>query len=580
MVIPAANAGTYHAISMFDEVKYPKGFSHFEYTNPSAPKGGQARQAAIGTFDSLNPYIIKGIAASNLGLTFDTLLTSSSDEPFSKYGLVAESIEMPDDRSWVTFHLRKEAQFHDGSDVTADDIVFSFNIIMKEGHPVYRAYYGDVEKAEALGPHAVKFTFKTNQNRELPLIVGELPVLSKAYYSEHPFNESTLDPPLGSGPYKVSKVDVGHSISYERDPNYWAKDLGVNKGRYNFDTITIDYYRDATIAIEALKAGEYDLREENIAKVWATAYNIPAVENGEMIKEKITHEIPTGMQSYVFNIRRPLFKDVRVREAFNEAFDYEWTNKTLFHGAYTRTTSYFSNSRYASKDLPEGKELALLEPHRDRLPADLFTQPFQVSKTDGSGFNRRNLLKAKKLLDAAGWVVKDGQRIDPDTGQPVQLEFLLASPAFERVTGPLVQNLKKLGITASIRVVDSAQYQKRMENFDYDIAVVSFGQSNFPGNEQINYWHSSKADEVGSRNYVGIKNEVVDALVGKVVTARSNDDLVAATKALDRVLLWNYYVIPNWHIRSFRMIYWNKFARPKITPKYGLGFDTWWVAGE
>jgi len=567
-----------HGVAMHGDLQYPSDFSHFGYADPDAPKGGLLRLATVGTYDSLNPFILKGSAAAGLSLTYDTLMAQSSDEPFSEYGLIAESIELPADRSWVIFNLRPEARFHDGSPITAGDVLFTLEALQTKGHPFYRAYYGGVKGAEKLGPHRVRFNFGDVENRELPLIIGQMPVLSKAWWAKHDFSKTSLTPFLGNGPYRVGKVDAGRSISYQRVPDYWAKDLPVNKGRHNFDTIRYDYYRDATVALQALKGGEYDFREENISKNWATAYDFPALKDGRFKKEEIANENPSGMQGFLFNTRRPMFADPRVREALGYAFDFEWTNKNLFYGAYARTRSYFANSELASSGLPQGDELAILAPYRAQLPAEVFTTEFSVPSTNGSGNNRANLRAAVKLLKEAGWEVKNGKRIDPATGQPMRFEILLVSPAFERVVLPFVRNLKRLGIDVSVRTVDSSQYQNRIESFDFDMVVITIGQSLSPGNEQRDWWHSAVADNPGSRNLAGIKDPVVDALVEQIIAAPDRETLVATTRALDRVLLWGHYVIPQWHLQSYRVAYWDKFGRPARSPKYGLGVtDTWWV---
>jgi microcin C transport system substrate-binding protein len=567
-----------HGLSIFGDLKYPENFKHFEYVNPNAPKYGNVKIASIGTFDSLNPYILKGVAADSLELTIDTLMQNSADESFSEYGLIAQSVELPKSREWVIFNLRAEAKWADGTNITADDIVFSFNTIKEKGHPQYKSLYKDVSGVEKLGERRIKFTFYDKTNRELPLIVGQLPIISKAYYTTHDFEKSGLDIPLTSGPYKIKAIEPGRSITYELRDDYWAKDLPVNVGRYNFKTIQVDYYRDEIVAVEALKAGEYDFRKENIAKTWAKAYNVPQVEDGRMIKEALPDGTPSGMQCFAFNTRRPNFSNAKVREALNYAYDYEWSNKQLFFSAYARNTSYFGNSDFAWKGLPSKEELKLLEPFRDSLPPEVFTKEPEQPNSDKAGSSRVNLLKAQKLLDDAGWHLRDMKRINPETNQPVEIEFLLSSPSFERVVAPFARNLKKLGIEATIRTVDSSQYIKRLEDFDFDITVHWFLQGASPGNEQINYWHSSRADIKGSNNFIGIKNPAVDAMVNKVTSAEDKNSAITATRALDRILLWNHYSIPQWHSRSHRVIYWNKFSRPEKTPPYALGFiDTWWV---
>jgi microcin C transport system substrate-binding protein len=565
------------ALSMYGDLKYPPGFKHFDYVNPDAPKGGTVKLASIGTFDNLNPFILKGVAAAGLGGTFDTLLIGSADEPFSEYGLIAESIELPADRSWVIFNLRPEARFHDGSAITADDVVWTFDTLKSKGHPHFRSYYSRVAKAEALGPHKVKFIFSEGNNRELPLIVGQLQVLSKAYWSKREFDKTTLDAPLGSGPYEVASVEPGRSISYRRVKNYWAAKLPVRVGQYNFDTIRYDYYRDASVALEAFKAGQYDFRLENVAKNWAIGYDGPALAHGLIKKEQIPNQVPTGMQAYVYNTRHAVFQDRSVRQALAYAFDFEWTNKTLFYGAYTRTKSYYSNSELASRGLPSPAELKILEPFRGQEPDEVFTQEYEPPTTDGSGDIRANLITALKLLQGAGWSVQNGRLVNDKTGQPLAFEILLFQPEFERVTLPFVKNLERLGIKANVRTVDASQYQQRMDNFDFDMAVASWGESLSPGNEQIDYWTSKSADVPGSQNLAGIKDPVVDKLVDMVIAAPDRQSLVDRTHSLDRVLLWGQYVIPQWHIQDFRVAFWDKFDRPKVSPPYDLGFDGWWV---
>jgi microcin C transport system substrate-binding protein len=566
-----------YGLSMYGDLKYGPGFTHFDYTNPAARKGGEVRLAAVGTFDSLNPFILKGVAASGIGDTFDTLMESSSDEPFSEYGLVAESIEVPADRSWVVFRLRPEARFNDGSPITADDVAWTFDTLKSKGHPFYRSYYSRVTRAETLGPKTVRFTFSAGDNRELPLIVGQLPVLSKAYWSTRDFGKTTLEPPLGSGPYRVVSVEPGRSIVYQRVPDYWGGKLPVRTGRDNFDSIRYDYYRDTTVALEAFKAGQYDFREENGAKNWATAYDTPAVTQGLIKKLQIPNEVPTGMQAYAYNTRRPFFRDRRVREALGYAFDFEWTNRYLFYDAYTRTRSYFSNSVLAARGLPSPAELAILEPFRGKEPAEVFTAAYAPPTTDGPGGLRGNIIRALHLLEAAGWTVKNMQLVDTRSGAALQFEILLADPSFERVTLPFVKNLERLGVTARVRTVDTAQYQNRIDNFDFDMTVASWPESLSPGNEQIDYWTSARADVPGSRNLAGIKDPVVDQLVDLVIAAPDRQSLIDRTRALDRVLLWGQYVIPQWHITSFRVAFWDKFDRPSVSPKYALGFDTWWI---
>ena len=566
-----------HALAMHGKPKYGPGFGHFDYVNPQAPKGGDVRLYAMGTFDNLNAFTLKGVAAAGLGGIHDTLLTESSDEAFSEYGLLAETIEMPEDRSWVAFTLRKEARWHDGVPVTVDDVIFSLETLKTKGHPFYRAYYANVIKAEKAGDRRVKFTFSVKDNRELPLIVGQLPILPKHYWEDRQFDKTTLEPPLGSGPYRIEAYQPGRSITYVRVPDYWGKDLPVNVGRYNFDRMHYDYYRDSTVALEAFKAGEYDFRLENSSKDWATAYDVPAVNEGLIKKRLIPNERPTGMQAFVFNLRRPQFQDRRVRQALTYAFDFEWTNRTLFYGQYTRTTSFFSNSELASSGPPGPEELKILEPFRGKIPPEVFTKAYEPPTTKGDGNIRANLRKAVKLLNEAGWVFKDQKLVNQKTGEPFSFEILLDDPTWERISLPFAKNLERIGIEARVRTVDAAQYEKRKEDFDFDMIVDVFGQSLSPGNEQRDFWGSAAASEPGSRNTIGIKNPVVDALIDLVISAPDRESLIYRTRALDRVLLWGYYVIPHWHIQGFRVAYWNKFGIPEVAPKYALGFDTWWV---
>ncbi len=580
VILPAAaeeDPPPVHGVAMHGDLKYGPDFKNFEYADPDAVKGGTVTFASIGTFDSLNPYILKGIPAAGLGLVFQSLTTQSEDEAFSEYGDIAESIIMPEDRSWVAFDIRPEARWQDGRPVTVEDVIFSLEILKTEGHPFYRAYYKNVVGAEKVGERRVRFTFDGGTNRELPLIVGQMPILPKHYFEGREFGRATLDPPIGSGPYRIKKVDPGRTIVYERVKDWWGADIPVNKGRFNFDEVRYEYYRDSDVALEAFKAGQYDIRLENTAKLWATGYRSPALDKGWIKKEEIPFEGSAGMQGFVFNTRRAIFQDPRVRRALAFAFDFEWTNKTLFYGAYARTESYFANTELAARGLPGPEELELLEPFRDRLPPEVFTEEYRAPETDGSGNIRTNLRIALKMLREAGWRVKDGVLTNAETGEEMRFEILLVSPAFERIAGPFVKNLQRLGIEARIRTVDTSQYQNRLDNFDFDMIVAVWGQSLSPGNEQRNYWSCEAAETPGSRNYAGICDPAVDYLIDKIIEAPTREDLVAATRALDRVLLWGHYVIPHWHTRVIRVAYWNKFGRPAVTPRYGLDLFAWWV---
>lgn len=567
---------TAHAIAMHGEPKYGPGFEHFDYVNPDAPKGGRIRLAAEGTFDSFNPYNGKGNPA---GVGYETLLTRSADEAFTEYGLIAESLEWPLDRSWVIFHLRPEARWHDGTPITPEDVVFSVETIKTKGAPQYRYYFQSVERAEKIGPRSVKVYFKEAGNRELPLIVGgDLPIIPKHYWEERDFAATTLEPPLTSGPYRVGAFEPGRYYVQERVADYWGKDLPVRVGTGNFDEIRVDFFRDASVIRQALKSGVIDYREENQAKAWALDYDVPAVRQGWLVKELIPNESRAGLQAFIFNTRRPIFRDERVREALGYAFDFEWTNAVLFFGQYDRSTSYFANSELASRGLPEGRELEVLEPFRDRLDEEVFEEPFAVPETEGTGWPRANLLKALELLREAGWVVDPDslKLVDAETGRPFRFEILLSSPAFERIALPFTRNLKRLGIDANVRLVDQSQYINRLRSFDYDMISLGWGQSASPGNEQRNMWTTAAARTEGSQNYAGIEDPVVDELVELVINAPDRESLVARTRALDRVLLWGHYVIPAWHLSADRVLYWKKFSRPEITPKDGTAIDYWW----
>lgn len=576
---PAGQSTVSHGVAIHGDLKYPPGFKHFDYVNPNAPKGGSVRLAWFGTYDSLNPFILRGVPAIGIGSLYDTLLVQAADEPNSEYGLVAESVELPDDRSWIVFNLRPKARFHDGSAMTADDVLFSFEIIRAKGHPRLRLYYQSVEKVEKLDERRVKFTFKPGDNRELPVILGGLPVLSKAYWEKRDFERTTLEPPLSNGPYRIDALEPGRSITYRRVADYWAKDLPVNVGRRNFDVIRYDYYRDSTVALEAFKAGEFDFREENVAKNWAVAYDVPAVRQG-LIKRATPSGPPSppGMQGYFFNSRRPVFADPQVREALSYAFDFEWTNRQLFYGSYKRTESYFSDTELAARGLPEGDELALLERYRDKLPARVFTEPHKAPDSDEPGGIRANLLKALDLLKQAGWEVNErGKLIQRDSGAPMRFEILLSQPSLERMTGPFIANLKRLGVDATMRTVDTSQYQNRMDSYDFDMTTAIIPQSMSPGNEQREFFSSHGADSPGSYNFAGVKDPVVDELVDSIISAPDRASLVTRSRALDRVLLAGFYVIPHYHFNGDRIAYWDKFGQPPVTPLQGYQFDTWWL---
>jgi len=575
----AAPAAADHGIAMHGDLKYGPDFTHFDYVNPEAPKGGKFRRYAIGTFDSFNPFIIKGTKADAVTLIYDSLLTAAADEPSSAYGLLAESMETPPDRSWVKFVLRKDAKWHDGVPVTADDVIWTFDTLRTKGLPTYRSYYASVERVERVDERTVKFVFKPGENRELPLILGELTVLPKHYWATRDFDKTTLDPPLGSGPYRIGRFEPGRFIEYERVDDYWGAALPVNVGRWNFGKIRFTYFRDSNVATEAFKSGNYDFRAENASKTWATQYDIPAVQDGRIIKRASPHKRPQGMQGFVFNTRREVFKDPLVRRALAYAFDFEWSNKNLFYGQYTRNRSYFDNSELAAAGIPTGAELALLEPYRDQLPPEVFTTEYRPPVTDGSGRIRANLKEASVLLAKAGWTVDKKTKLltHPEHGV-MRFEILLYDPQFERIVLPFNKNLKRLGVDVRVRSIDVPQYIRRTQDYDYDMIVTSYPASMSPCNELRMYWSSPFADDPGGGNRAGAKSPVIDDLVESVVAAPDRKSLVLRVHALDRVLQWGFWVIPHWYIAYDRLAYWNKFGMPDVVPDRGVQVvDTWWI---
>ena len=571
----AAEGAGSHGIAMHGAPKYSPDFEHFDYVDPAAPKGGELRRALPGTFDSLNPFIIKGVRAYGRHLVFETLLRRAWDEPFSLYGLIAESIEVPDDRSSITFTLRPEARFHDGSPITVDDVVFSWETLKEQGRPNHRLYYRQVRRVERPGPRSVRFVFdRESPDRELAMLMGLMPILSKSYYESVTFEETTLDPPLGSGPYRIESVDPGRSIVYRRDPDWWGRDLAVNRGQYNFDRIRYDYYRDADVMMEAFKAGDYDYRNEPSAARLATGYDFPAVADGRVKVVSLAHGRPSGMHAFVFNSRREIFADRAVRYALAHAFDFEWINKSLLHGAYVRTRSIFDNSELGSHGVPEGGELALLEPFRDRLPAELFERPYAPPGDGGS--LRANLRDARRLLAGAGWEVRDGELGRASDGLPMAFEILLVRSGNEKIALSFARNLKRLGVEARVRTVDTAQYQNRRTSYDFDMLIYRWGMSLSPGNEQAFYWGSQAAGEEGTRNYPGVRDPVVDSLIKRMTNVRARKDFVDTIRAMDRVLLWGHYFVPLYHRNDDHVAYWDKFGRPEVTPVYGTVVEAWW----
>lgn len=568
-----------HGLSTFGKLKYRADFTHFDYVNPNAPKGGRLSMigtAGLITFNSLNGFILKGDAAQGLGYLFDALMTPAQDEPDSMYGLVAQSVELADDRRSVTFYLRGEAKFSDGSALTSADVVNSFNLLKEKGHPRIALQLRDVERVEALDSATVRYKFTGNQIRDLPAIVAGLPIFSKAYYDTHDFSKTSLKKPLGSGPYRIGKMKQGSFIIYERREDYWAKDLPVNRGRFNFGELRYEYFRDRTAEFEALKSGEYDLREEFTSKTWATEYDIKQVRSKRLLRLTMPDARPSGAQGFFINVRRKKFADPRVRKALDNAFDFEWTNKNQFYGLYKRTNSFFENSDMKATGLPSEAELALLAPYRSKLPEEVFEAPYTSPVSNGSGQDRKLLRTASKLLKEAGWTVKEGKRVNA-SGKKFELEFLIFSPTFERIIAPFVKNLKILGIDARIRLVDPSQYQSRLKTFDFDIITQRYVLRVTPGIEIRSYWGTKSADTPGSFNLSGIKDEVVDALIEKVIAAKSRTELVTAARAIDRVLRARHYWVPHWYKAAHNLAFWDKFSRPRIKPLYGRGvIETWW----
>ena len=578
-VSAAAAAERSHGLSAFGDLALPPDFEHLAYADPEAPKGGMLvliGWSGVTTFNNLNNYILKGDAAQGLDLLFDTLMARATDEPDAVYGLVAESAELAGDGMSVTFHLRPEARFADGSPLTADDVVFSFETLKTKGHPLFRQTLRDVVKAEAVDPRTVRYTFKGNLVRDLPLTVAALPIFSKAYYADRKFDETTMEPPLGSGPYVIDDFAQGRTITYQRNPDYWAKDLPVNQGRWNFDKIRYEYFRDRTAGMEAFKAGTYDFREEFTSKVWATEYDFPAVRAGRVKKETLPDETPSGTQGFFINTRRDKFKDPLVREALARAFDFEWTNRNLFYGLYDRTQSYFENSPMKAEGEPSPEERVLFESLEVEVPEGALGPVVTPPKSDGSGQDRRLLLEAGKLLDEAGWRIENKKRVN-DKGEQLTVEFLTFEPTFERIIAPYVKNLKLLGIDSRIRRVDPAQYQQRLKNFDFDITTQRYVMRNTPGVELRSYFGSQAADLDGSLNLAGIKDPAVDALIEKVVAARTREDMTIAARALDRTLRAGHYWVPHWYKPFHNVAYWDKFGQPETKPKFDRGLlDTWW----
>lgn len=583
-----------HGYTPFGELRYDADFEHFDYVNPEAPRGGTLRLMGHGTFDSLNPWILPGRSpADTPGLhvfgfleTTDTLLMGTTadnrvgDETGSAYGLIARRLHCKDDLAWCDFLLREKARFHDGHPITAEDVVFSLERLREEGHPRYALKLENVPRAEVLDKHRVRFHFTGEHRRDLPLVVGALPVLPKHYWDEHDFGEPTLEPPLLSGPYRVAQVKPGRQVVFERVSDYWGRDLPVNRGRYNFDRVEVDYYRDAQVAFEAFKSGAYDLHLDYIAKHWANAYDFPALGEGRVKRAEIPHRIPQGTQAFFFNLRRDKFSDPRVRQALGLLFDFQWTNKVIFNGAYKRSDTWFPNSDNAATGIPDRAEKKLLQPWREQLPEALFKQPFRLPETDGSGRIREQQRRALALFREAGWKLEGGKLVN-SKGAPLTLEILnYHSAAMERVVMPWIRNMERLGIEANYREVDPATYKQRLDDFDFDITIFVLPQNAWPGPELLDYVHSRSANLPGSRNFAGISDPVVDALVERVLAAADEPSYRTAIQALDRVLLWRHYSIPHWYIDYHRLAWWDRFARPEAPTPNALGITTWWSKKE
>jgi len=572
-----------HGISMFGELKYGPDFKHYDYVNPNAPKGGEFSTWGFGTFDSLTPYILKGQAAQLATVFFESLMTGSSDEPDSVYGLLAESIEYPESRQWAIFNIRPEARFSDGTQVTAEDVVFSHKTLTEKGRPVYKVIYEDFEKIEALSPNRVKFTFREGvPTRRLPLTAAGMPVFSKAYYEGRDFAESTLDIPIGSGEYTIQKVEPGKTVSYKRRDDYWGKHLPVNIGRSNFDVIRIEYYADYTAAFEGFKGGVYNFREEYLSKLWATSYDFPALQKGWVVKDTLPDGTPSGAQGFFFNLRLDKFKDPRVREAISMAFNFEWSNKTLFYDLYERTDSFFENSPMQATGTPSAGELALLEPLADKIPTQVLSaEAYSPPVSKPAQLDRSIIRRAKKLLTAAGWTVQEG-KLKNAAGEVMTLEFLNDSPSTTRIINPFIENLKRLGIEASLRNIDAAQMAEREKVFDYDMVSVRYSMSLTPtGTSLRQIFGSRAADQDGSANRAGVKSEAVDALIDAVDQANSREELNTAISALDRLLRAMHIWVPNWYKGSHNVAYLDFYEYPEKLPPYAMGeMDFWWYNAE
>lgn len=573
-----------HALVKHGQPKYPEGFERFDYTSPNAVKGGEVTIAETGSYDSLNYFIQKGVAERNATLIYDSLMVSSADEPKTFYGLIAQSIEYPSDQSWIIFNLNPKAYFADGKPITADDVAFSFNTLINDGDPFYKTYFKDVDEITVLAKHKIKFSIKNPDNKEMLQGIASLPVFPKHFWADKSFAKSGLTPPLGSGAYKIEKFDAGRSITYVRDDNYWAKDLNVNKGLYNYDKINVEYFRDMDVGFEAFKSGVFDYRYELISKTWAIGYDIPHVKSGKIKRLEFDDTQAKGISGIFYNLRKPYLQNRALRQAMGMAFDFEWVRKNIFYGSYSRTQSFFENTQYKASGTPSPAELALLNPFKKQLPKDVFGEAYKAPVTDGSGNNRKQLRAAKQLLTAAGYTIEQGKLIDPTTKKPIELEFIIAQATLERVLNPWIANVKKLGITINLRLMDVAQYSNRMQTFDYELTWTIVPGIDIPGNEQTSLWGSEAADIESSANYLGLKNPAVDSLLKALNAVQNDEQRAIITSALDRILTHSHYITPLYHSKSNRIAYWDKFGIPKQHPTYdfrhGVGFYTWWIDPE
>lgn len=582
VLLSPARAEPAHAIAMHGNPALPAGFPNFPYAVPDAPKGGRVTLGSSSSFDNLNPMIVRGEPVQGIReFVVESLMARSQDEPFTLYGLIAETIDVPDDRSQVTFRLDQRARFSDGTPITAADILFSFEVLRDKGRPNYRTYYKKVTKAEAVSDHEVRFVFADGEDRELPLILGLMPVLPRHAMDAEKFEETTLAPLIGSGPYRIAAVDPGRSITYKRNPDYWAKDLPVNRGRFNFDEIRFEYYREGSTLFEAFKTGAIDLRNEDDPATWAKGYDFPAARDGRVHREEIAIGLPAGMTGLVFNTRRPVFADERVRQALILLFNFEWVNKSFFHGLYKRSQSYFERSMLSSAGKPaDERERTLLGPFANAVLPEIMDGTWRAPESDGTPHNRANARKAYEMLEAAGYALQGGRLVETKTGNQLNFEILASNTGQERLLGAFVGDLAKLGIKARMRVVDSAQYQSRLKDYDFDMIQFTWPSSLSPGNEQLFRWSSRVADQPGSYNYAGVENPAADAMITAMLAAHGNEEFVSAVRALDRVLLSGHYVIPLFYPPAQWIASWKRLSHPEAKPLFGFNLDTWWVSPQ